>query len=112
MQGISCKLLDSFSQIRYNVTKLLQEMRVSPMQHTKEYSEENLVSLRNEVEKLENVTWVAIEDLEKKLNSLADISPVDEADWTPNLQTVEIYTFEEVPPLSKSIRQITNLKFS
>ncbi len=82
------------------------------MQRSKEYSEKNLVSLQSEVKKLENVTWVAIEDLEKKLNSLADIAPVNEADWTPALRTIEIYTLEEIPPLSESIRQITNLKSS
>ncbi len=76
------------------------------MQQANVYSDENLNSLRNEVELLENVTWVAIEDLEQKLNNLTDISPIDEENWSSRLNSVEIYTMEEVTPLSDSIRQV------
>ena len=76
------------------------------MHQTNAYSDEYLASLRNEVELLENVTWVAIEDLEQKLNNLTDISPIDEENWSSRLNSVEIYTMEEIVPLSDSIRQI------
>lgn len=78
------------------------------MQHTNIYSDENLTSLRNEVEQLENVTWVAIEDLEQKLNNLTDISPIDDSSWSSSLSSIEIYTMEEIPTLSDSIRQLNH----
>ncbi len=72
---------------------------------TQKYADESLIALQKEVEKLENVTLVAIEDLEKRLSSLEDVADVEES-WSPRLDTIEIYTMEKPPELSESIRKL------
>ena len=71
------------------------------------YKEETLLMLQREVKQLEDKTMDAIEDLETRLSGLLDVTPATEdANWSPRLDTVEIYTMEELPPLKESIRQI------
>ena len=71
------------------------------------YTDENLLALQKEVEKLESITLVAIEDFEKKLSSLEDVPAVaEEEHWSPRLDSIEIYSMEKQPPLSESIRQV------
>ncbi len=77
---------------------------------TKKHSEDQLVALQQEVKQLESVTLVAIEDFENRLRGLTDIPVIQESDWSSPLDTLDIYTMEQLPALSKSIRQITDLE--
>lgn len=75
--------------------------------HSEVCTAEELDALRNEVKQLETVTLIAIDDFEKKLCALDDIPDVShEENWTPRLDTIEIYSMEKHPPLSESIRRI------
>ena len=69
------------------------------------YAGENLVSLHREVEQLEDTVLIAIEDFEKKLQSLEEMPAIEDTDWSPRLDTIEIYSMEK-PSLAESIRQI------
>ncbi len=63
--------------------------------------------LKKEVSKLEHQNVEAIESLETELSGLVEVfSVVDDQDWSPRLDNIEIFTMEELPPLKDSIRQI------
>ena len=51
-------------------------------------------------------TLVAIEDLEKRLENFVDIVDIKDENWSPRLDTIEIYTLDKAPELSDSIRKI------
>ncbi|MBE5039360.1 hypothetical protein INF28_02610 [Oscillospiraceae bacterium DSM 107454] len=74
--------------------------------------DKNLQALKQEVEQLENITLIAIENLEEKLSSLQDITPVsDDENWSSRLDSIEVYAMEKLPPLSASIRQLSPEEF-
>lgn len=77
------------------------------LQENKSYTTEGLESLKCEVAQLENVTLVAIEELEKRLEAFVDIVNIEDENWSPRLDTIEIYTLDKTPDLSDSIRKIT-----
>ncbi|MEE1013915.1 MAG: hypothetical protein U0L92_06370 [Clostridia bacterium] len=71
------------------------------------YNQKTLLMLQREVKQMEDKTLDAIEDLEARLSGLCDVIPAaEDENWSPRLDTVEIYTMEELPPLKESIRQI------
>ena len=75
--------------------------------NVKTYQEDSLWMLQQEVKQLEHETLDAIENLESRLHAMAEITPaLQEEDWSPRLDTIEIITMEQLPPLTESIRQI------
>lgn len=76
------------------------------LQENKSYTTEGLESLKCEVAQLENVTLVAIEELEKRLEAFVDIVNIEDENWSPRLDAIEIYTLDKTPELSDSIRMI------
>ena len=49
----------------------------------------------------------AIEELETELFDLSQVLVFEEEDWSSRLDTIDIITMEELPPLKESIRQIS-----
>ena len=76
------------------------------LQENKSYTTEGLESLKCEVAQLENVTLVAIEELEKRLEAFVDIVNIEDENWSPRLDTIEVYTLDKTPELSDSIRKV------
>ncbi|MBQ4145046.1 MAG: hypothetical protein IJD36_00330 [Clostridia bacterium] len=76
------------------------------LQQNTSYTSESLETLKCEVAQLENITLVAIEDLEKRLENFVDIVDIKDENWSPRLDTIEIYTLDKAPELSDSIRKI------
>ena len=72
----------------------------------KMYNETNIWMLQQEVKQLEHDAQNAIEDLEARLHEVADMTMVIQEDWSPRLDSIEIITMEELPPLTESVRQI------
>ena len=81
-------------------------------QTTNSSGDQSLQDLKQEVEQLENITLIAIENLEEKLSSLQDITPAaDDENWSSRLDSIEVYAMEKLPPLSASIRQLKPEEF-
>ena len=76
------------------------------LQENKSYTTEGLETLKYEVAQLENVTLVAIEELEKRLEAFVDIVNIEDENWSPRLDTIEVYTLDKTPELSDSIRKV------
>jgi hypothetical protein len=72
----------------------------------KVYNETTIWMLQQEVKQLEHDAQNAIEDFEARLHEIADITPVLQEDWSPRLDSIEIITMEQLPPLTESVRQI------
>ena len=72
----------------------------------KMYNETNIWMLQQEVKQLEHDAQNAIEDLEARLHEVADMTMVIQEDWSPRLDSIEIITMEQLPPLTESVRQI------
>ncbi len=66
----------------------------------------DVVVLKQEVAEMEQKTMQAIEDLETELSDLSQVLVFEEEDWSSRLDTIDIITMEELPPLKESIRQI------
>ncbi len=100
--------LDKNIVICYNVTRMLQKgLQVMTMENKNAYSPESIETLRDEVKRLESVTMNAIENFEERIKKLEILAKIPEDDgFSPDLDTIEIYTMEKIPPLSESIRQI------
>lgn len=76
-------------------------------EEAKIYNEESLRMLQQEVEQLEHEALDAIGDFEARLHGLKDVIFVDkEEEWSSRLDTIEIYTMEQIPPLKESIRKV------
>ena len=72
----------------------------------KVYNETSIWMLQQEVKQLEHDAQNAIEDFEARLHEIADTTPVLQEDWSPRLDSIEIITMEQLPPLTESVRQI------
>ena len=67
----------------------------------------DVAALKQEVADLEQKTIQAIEDLETELLDFSQVLVFEEDDWSPRLDTIDIITMEELPPLKESIRKIS-----
>ncbi|MBQ2615080.1 MAG: hypothetical protein IJB80_07150 [Clostridia bacterium] len=66
-----------------------------------------LAMLKQEVAALEHQTMDAIQALEINLNDLQSIELSEEdKQWCSNLDTIEIFTMQEIPSLKESIRRV------
>ena len=67
----------------------------------------DVAALKQEVADLEQKTMQDIEDLETELFDFSQVLVFEEDDWSPHLDTIDIITMEELPPLKESIRKIS-----
>ena len=67
----------------------------------------DVAALKQEVAEMEQKTMQAIEELETELFDLSQVLVFEEEDWSSRLDTIDIITMEELPPLKESIRQIS-----
>lgn len=71
------------------------------------YDGQSLAMLQQEVAQLEHQTMDAIQALEIHLDDLQSIELSEEdKSWCSRLDTIEIFTMQEVPPLKESIRRV------
>ncbi len=73
----------------------------------KKIASEMLDALRQEVTTLENKNTHEIQFFEKSLQELQGLISLEELDWSPSLDCIEVITMEKIPSLSSSIRKIT-----
>lgn len=69
-------------------------------------TQEMITALKQEVAILENNNTNDILVFEKSLQELQDLYPMENLDWSLNLDSIEIITLEEHPSLSSSIRRV------
>ncbi len=76
------------------------------MQENNTVTNKNLDTLKKEVIDLKNSTSIAIESFEKSLQELSVLPSLLDLDWSSDLDGIEVFTMEEPPALSESIRKI------
>ncbi len=62
--------------------------------------------LKQEVADLKNNNTVAIESFEKSLQELNGLYEMEDTNGISDLDGIEVFTMEEIPTLSESIRKI------
>ena len=68
---------------------------------------ETYTALKQEVADLKKNNSVAIESFEKDLQELTELLIINDLELSPDLNDIEVFTMEETPSLTDSIRKIT-----